>query len=89
MATHSNILAWRIPRTDESGGLQFMACKELDMTKRLNNNNKISSMNYWPKGISKPNLRMYHHVPISVRFENLLIMFRHVNVFYLHKFSIF
>ena len=30
MATHSNILAWRIPWTEEPGGLQ--ACsKELDM----------------------------------------------------------
>ena len=24
MATHSNILAWRIPWTEELGGLQFM-----------------------------------------------------------------
>ena len=24
MATHSSILAWRIPRTKEPGGLQFM-----------------------------------------------------------------
>ena len=24
MATYSNILAWEIPRTEESGGLQFM-----------------------------------------------------------------
>jgi len=24
MATHSSILAWRIPWTEESGGLQFM-----------------------------------------------------------------
>ena len=24
MATHSNILAWRIPRTEELGGLEFM-----------------------------------------------------------------
>ena len=24
MATRSNILAWRIPRTEEPGGLQFM-----------------------------------------------------------------
>ena len=23
MATHSSILAWRIPRTEEAGGLQF------------------------------------------------------------------
>ena len=27
MATHSSILAWRIPRTEESGGLQSMTAK--------------------------------------------------------------
>ena len=24
MATHSSILAWKIPQTEESGGLQFI-----------------------------------------------------------------
>ena len=32
MATHSNILAWKIPWTEEPGRLQSMGCKELDMT---------------------------------------------------------
>ena len=32
MATHSSILAWRIPWTEELGRLQSMGCKELDMT---------------------------------------------------------
>ena len=32
MATHSSILAWNIPCTNESGGLQFIGCKELDTT---------------------------------------------------------
>ena len=32
MATHSSILAWRILWTEESGGLQSMGSKELDMT---------------------------------------------------------
>ena len=33
MATHSSILAWRIPRTEEPGGLQSMgSLKELDGT---------------------------------------------------------
>ena len=32
MATHSSILAWRIPRTEEPGGLQFMGLQEYDMT---------------------------------------------------------
>ena len=32
MATHSSILAWRIPWTEELGGLQSMGHRELDMT---------------------------------------------------------
>ena len=32
MATYSSILAWRIPWTEEPGGLQSMGCKELDTT---------------------------------------------------------
>ena len=34
MATHSSILAWRIPWTEEPGGLQCMGCKEPDTTER-------------------------------------------------------
>ena len=30
MATHSSILVWRIPWTEEPGGLQSMGCKQLD-----------------------------------------------------------
>ena len=29
MATHSNILAWRIPRTEEPGGLQSMGSQRV------------------------------------------------------------
>ena len=36
MATSSSILAWRIPWTEEAGGLQSMGCKESDMTEQLN-----------------------------------------------------
>ena len=32
MATHSHILAGRIPRTEEPGGLQSMAFRESDIT---------------------------------------------------------
>ena len=31
MATHSSILAWEIPWTEEPGGLQSMGSQELDM----------------------------------------------------------
>ena len=35
MATHSSILAWRIPWTEEPGRLQSMGSQEPDMTERL------------------------------------------------------
>ena len=38
MATHSSMLAWRIPWTEDPAGLQSMGCKELEVTDQLNNN---------------------------------------------------
>ena len=35
MATHSGIPAWRIPRTEEPGGLQSMGVTESDTTEQL------------------------------------------------------
>ena len=35
MTTHSSILAWEIPWTEEPGGLQFMGHKKSDMSERL------------------------------------------------------
>ena len=35
MATHSSILAWRSPCTEEPGRLQSMTSQELDMTERF------------------------------------------------------
>ena len=35
MVTLSSILTWRIPWTEEPGGLQSMGLKELDTTERL------------------------------------------------------
>ena len=35
MATHSSTLAWKIPWTEELGGLQSWGRKESDMTERL------------------------------------------------------
>ena len=32
METHSSVLAWEIPWTEEPGGLQSMALQETDMT---------------------------------------------------------
>ena len=36
MATYSSILAWEIPWTEESGGLQSMGSQESDTTYQLN-----------------------------------------------------
>ena len=35
MGTHSSILAWKIPWTEEPGGLQSTVYKESDTTERL------------------------------------------------------
>ena len=35
MATHSRIIAWKIPGTEEPGRVQSMDCKESDTTVRL------------------------------------------------------
>ena len=35
LATHSSILVWRIPWTEEPGGLQSMGSQEWDTTERL------------------------------------------------------
>ena len=36
MATHSSVLAWRTPWTEEPGGLQSMGSQESDTTKQQN-----------------------------------------------------
>ena len=41
MATHSSILAWRIPWIDEPDRLQAMGSQESDMTQQLNSNKHI------------------------------------------------
>ena len=43
MATHSNILAWRVPWTEDPGGLQSMGSQESDTTEA----NKHSFMSNW------------------------------------------
>ena len=36
MTTHSSILPWKIPWTEEPGGLQSMGLQESDMTEQIN-----------------------------------------------------
>ena len=46
MATHSSILAWRIPWTEEPGGLQSRGHKESDTTERLS---RTSEQDLWAR----------------------------------------
>ena len=39
MVTHSNMLAWKIPWTDEPGGVQSMGSRELDMSEYAHTRN--------------------------------------------------
>ena len=41
MATHSSTLAWRIPCTEEPGGLQSLELQELDTTEQLTVTNQF------------------------------------------------
>ena len=53
MATHSSILAWRIPWTEEPGGLQSTGGKESDTTERLHftfQSKDQETMVGWAKG---------------------------------------
>ena len=45
MATHSSILAWRIPWTEEPDRLQSTGSQELDTTQQLNNNSNTLTSN--------------------------------------------
>ena len=49
-ATHSSILAWRIPWTEELGGLQSTGRNESDTTERLHFHKSIRNMSEQPIG---------------------------------------
>ena len=44
MATHSSILAWRIPWTEEPGRLQFMGLQESNRTQGLNHHHLLKTV---------------------------------------------
>ena len=47
MATHSSILAWKIPWTEEPGRLQSVGRKESDMTEWLHFHFHAFKMGFW------------------------------------------
>ena len=44
LTTHSSILAWKIPRTEEPGGLQSVRSQEPDMTEQLTHTKKVKQV---------------------------------------------
>ena len=51
MATHSSILAWRIPWTEEPGGLQSMGLQRVsDMTEQLTLLHASAALKFSPCG---------------------------------------
>ena len=55
MATHSSILAWRVPWTEESARLQAMESQESDTTERLNHYRHVLGT-----GLAVPKLGIPH-----------------------------
>ena len=51
MATHSSILAWKIPWTEELGRLQSTECKQPDMTERLHFSFSLSGVGDGERGL--------------------------------------
>ena len=50
MATHSIILAWRIPWTEESGRLQSIGWQKSDTTQQLNHHHPTQGLSVPPAG---------------------------------------
>ena len=67
-ATHSSILAWEIPRTEEPGGLQSLVCKESDTIEQI-----IFSLSHTHEGMC-----LHKHLHMNVH-RNLIIIETRIN----------
>ena len=57
MATHSSMLTWRIPWTEEPRGLQSMGSQRVDTTERL------TLLLHFSEEIEGGRVKMYHYPP--------------------------
>ena len=71
MATHSSLLAWRIPPTEEPGGLQSHGVAESDTTEQLSTAHQYRKSQNWMA--SPPSLRRGFFFKIFI--NSLLINF--------------
>ena len=61
MATHSSILAWRIPWTEEPGGLQSRGVTKLNTTEQLTLSLSCPHIPYAPAPLGLSSSTSYHH----------------------------
>ena len=83
MATHSSILAWRIPWTEELGGLQSTGRKELDMTERLHFHF------HFPTYIYMNEEENFIQHPVRHRLVYLILVQLHILKYYLNSVIFF
>ena len=69
MATHSSILAWRIPWTEEPGGLQPMGLQESDRTEWLNHSNMIEIVRWFTKMTGSIQLTIFLNKEETIKSE--------------------
>ena len=67
MATHSSILAWRIPWTEEPGRLQSTGSQELDTTERLERDGSENITQSQLNGIAIPDGTMASKTKIELQ----------------------
>ena len=63
MATHSSVLAWRIPWTEEPGRLQSTGSQELDTTQQLNHHHPKVIDNLWCFSICVVGILLFREFP--------------------------
>ena len=69
MATHSSVLAWRIPGMGEPGGLPSMGSHSQTRLKRLNSRTKISLLKQFPKWMN------YKYILLDIIFSLVTLVF--------------
>ena len=71
MATHSSILTWRIPWTQEPGRLKSMGSQESNTTERLSTQHTLSweRLKVEEKGMTEDEMVEWHHQLDGHEFE--------------------
>ena len=71
MATHSSILAWRIPWTQEPGRLKSMGSQESNTTERLSTQHTLSweRLKVEETGMTEDEMVEWHHQLDGHEFE--------------------